>query len=304
MAPADATPDSTGQAVRRVFPPEPRAVAERTHTTIVALSRSAELQAQPTTDADDLAALNARLKLRLAESQEDLRRCCEELERFAYIASHDLRAPLRAIMTIPEWLRETLQDKYGEVVDEAEIDLSELETQSRRMDCLLTDLLTYARVGRSGEAPAVHDTDRIVRDAIAEASLPAGFTVEVGPLDPIRCSAPDLVLAIRNLVQNAVKHHDRGGGEIRISSRRVDDGVELDVTDDGPGVASEFAEKIFEMFTTLKPRDEVEGSGMGLAMVRKSVAGMGGRVRLIEHDGRGAVFRMSFPLPEAEGTPA
>ncbi len=247
----------------------------------------------------ELVALHNELEHRVEERTAELTAANAELERFAYIASHDLRAPLRALMTVPDWIRETLRDNYDDVLPEVEEDLGDLEIQSRRMDTLLTDLLTYARIGRSGELDEIVDPEELIRDSVNLVALPAGFSVKIGALERIRCVPQEFALVMRNLISNAAKHHDRDVGEVSIEAKRVGDSVEFEISDDGPGIDAEFEEVIFDMFTTLKSRDEVEGSGMGLAMVRKIVGRAGGLVRLVTHEGRGAVFRMTFPGPES-----
>jgi signal transduction histidine kinase len=270
-------------------PLAPRLVAERR------LRRQAEEALGEARQA--LAAAARDLDSRVAERTSELAAANEELERFAYIASHDLRAPLRALMTIPEWLAESLEASYGSVDPAVARDLHEMTVQSARLDRLLTDLLAYARIGRSGVAWQAIDTEAAVREAALLAGLPPGFSVEVeGRLPRIGCIPPEFALIMRNLIANAVKHHDRSEGRIVVSARQQPGATVLVVRDDGPGIPHRYADRIFEMFSTLRPRDEVEGSGMGLAMVKKIVEAAGGRVRLGGTDGeRGAVFELTFP---------
>ena len=247
---------------------------------------------------DDLRYANAKLEDRVEQRTIALKRANEELERFAYIASHDLRAPLRALMTLPDWLREDLEKVMEVLPDDVSRDLDEMKVQSVRMDNLLTDLLTYARLGKAGDLEKVVDGNDLIAEAVSLVGLPEGFRINLpGDIGMIRCIPAEFSLVIRNLVCNAIKHHDRATGEITIMARRRDGRVTFEISDDGPGVPARFSEKVFEMFSTLRPRDEVEGSGMGLAMVRKIVENMGGAVRLspARDDTRGARFELSFP---------
>src|SRR5690606_17366923 len=162
----------------------------------------------------------------------------------------------------------------------------------------LHDLLAYARIGQSGEFWEVIDPEAKIREATQLSGLPEGFEVVIeSPLPKVRCIPTEFSLVMRNLISNAVKHHDRGAGRITVSGHGNAEVSVLEVTDDGPGIEAAYSEKIFDMFSTLRPRDEVEGSGMGLAMVKKIMEGAGGSVRLCEHDGdRGAVFQLAFPM--------
>ncbi len=99
-----------------------------------------------------------------------------------------------------------------------------------------------------------------------------------------------------NLINNAIKHHDREEGEIEVDVARTEDGVRFSVRDDGPGIPAEFHERIFEMFHTLKPRDQVEGSGMGLAVVKKTVERFGGVITVASEGGRGTEFSFTWPI--------
>lgn len=245
----------------------------------------------------DLRRANRNLEDRVEARTAELHRANEELERFAYVASHDLRAPLRPLMTVPGWLRETLTTHYGEVIDDVEIDLTEMELQSTRMDALLTDLLTFARIGQTNELLQEVETLKLIEDSALLSGLPPEFEVSIdSDLPPVYCVPTEFNLLMRNLMTNAVKHHDKPAGKIRISGQKSDTGVTITVSDDGPGISEKYASKVFEMFSTLRPRDEVEGSGMGLAMVRKIMQRIGGSVSLgTPPSGQGASFHLFFP---------
>ncbi|MET0356032.1 MAG: ATP-binding protein, partial [Cellvibrio sp.] len=124
-----------------------------------------------------------------------------------------------------------------------------------------------------------------------------GLRLELSNSLPILSTfSTPLELIIRNLFSNAIKHHDRQEGLILVGSKTLNDQfIEVSVCDDGPGIPEKFHERIFGMFQTLKPRDELEGSGMGLALIKKIVEGYGGHVTL-KSEGRGACFSFSWPL--------
>lgn len=235
------------------------------------------------------------------EMSAELARINEELKNFAYVASHDLKAPLRGISQIASWISEDMGDSLS---SETQEHLRLMRSRINRMDTLLTDLLAYSRAGRSDELATEVDTHEMVKDIfdlaapgksiklILADSLPTLFT----PKAPLE-------LVLRNLIGNAIKHHDNKSGFIAVSAHAISSdmtqGFEFEVKDDGPGIPPEHQERVFAMFQTLKPRDEVEGSGMGLALVKKSVESMGGKITL-ESDGRqGCAFRFTWPSPEA-----
>ena len=137
---------------------------------------------------------------------------------------------------------------------------------------------------------------RAVREAVALVAPPTGVEVQVAGTFPTLVSArAPLALVIRNLVSNAVKHHDRPDGRVTVSARMDGDWAEFTVADDGPGIAPEYRDRVFGLFQTLRPRDEVEGSGMGLSIVKKAVQSRGGRVWIEPGEGRGAMFRFTWP---------
>lgn len=228
----------------------------------------------------------------LARHAADLERSNRDLDEFAYVASHDLKAPLRDVDTLAGWIEEDAADSLA---GGARRHLKTLRDRIARMERLLDDLLHYSRAGRMRHAPEELDARRLVEEAVAFAAFPPGFTVHVAGTPPvIRAPRVPLELVVRNLLANAAKHHDRPDGRVEVTLRGIDDGVEIGVADDGPGIAPEYHERIFAMFQTLKPRDEVEGSGMGLAVVKKMVEAHGGRVR-VESAGRGATFTVTWP---------
>jgi signal transduction histidine kinase len=193
----------------------------------------------------------------------------KELEDFAYAASHDLKAPLRVIDNASKWLEEDLQEH---LTGEPRENMNLLRGRIVRMEKLLDDLLDYSRIGRvSGERFSEIIGGKVLIDnVLALLSPPAGFTVEVSPnFAGIQVSRMPLQQILMNLISNAIKHHDKKKGRIEVT---VEDGgahYAFAVKDDGPGIPPQFQTKVFKMFQTLKPRDQVEGSGMGLAMVKK-----------------------------------
>ena len=233
------------------------------------------------------------------QAEEQIRRFAAELERsnkeldqFAYSASHDLKAPLRAIDNLARWMAE---DAGAVLPEQTRADLALMQQRIARMERLLDDLLAYSRVGRVSLKPETIDLGSLVREVIALLSPPETFTFQLGDFPTLTTYKAPLEQVFRNLIGNAIKHHDRLDGRVEISAREEGSCVEFTVRDDGPGIPPEFHEQIFQMFQTLKPRDEVEGSGMGLALVRKLVENQGGTIHLESRPGEGSAFRFVWP---------
>jgi two-component system sensor kinase FixL len=222
----------------------------------------------------------------------ELERSNRELDQFAYSASHDLRSPLRAIGQMASWITE---DHGKDLPEEVCRDLGLIERRVRRMQQLLDDMLEYARASRQeGELTQV-DSEKLVHEIVDLLAPPPGFNVCVGPIPTLQTQRAPLAQVLRNLIGNAIKHHDRAVGHIEISAQNRGDRVEFVIRDDGPGIPREYHEEIFRMFSTLKPRDVLEGSGMGLAMVRKILDNRGGAIYVESAEGRGATFHFTWP---------
>jgi PAS domain S-box-containing protein len=219
-----------------------------------------------------------RAKALIERQREELLSTNSELEQFAYIATHDLRAPLRAIQNLAGWIAEDIADIAS---DETRENLALLQGRCDRLDNLLTGLLDYSRTGRAKVQPEPIDPADLVADIIEYLSPPPNFTIECPKeMAPFMAAKVPLEHVLQNLITNAIKHHDRDEGRIAVSARDLGSHVEFCVEDDGPGIAPAFHERIFGIFQTLRPRDEVEGSGVGLAIVRKAVTANGGIIRV------------------------
>ncbi|MDB6009153.1 MAG: sensor signal transduction histidine kinase [Gammaproteobacteria bacterium] len=230
----------------------------------------------------------------LRTNNQHLSRSNRDLEDFAYVASHDLKAPLGGIDSAAKWLEEDLHDSLS---DESRRILGLMRNRITRMEKLLDDLLTYSRAGRTDTAVGETNVATIFDGILEVLGPPAHITVRVeGELPVIVTASAQLEQVLRNLINNAIKHHDKRTGEVVLSGRHVGNVVEFSVRDDGPGIAPQFHEKIFQLFQTLKRRDEVESSGMGLAVVKKLVEQQNCRITVHSRgDGTGSEFRFGWP---------
>jgi len=241
--------------------------------------------------------LNETLEQRVAERTRELERSNQELDQFAYVASHDLKAPLRAILNLASWLNE---DAADELNAQSKEHLQKLHRRARRMERLLDDLLAYSRIGRRDGAVEPIKVEHLVQDVIYLLAPPAGFQIQIGPLPTLIAPRIPLELVFRNLIGNAIKHHDSGQpGRVEITAIPRANAVEFQVSDNGPGIDPQYHQRIFGMFQTLLPRDDVEGSGMGLALVKKCVEYYGGNISLTSTLGVGTTFYFTWPQPTA-----
>lgn len=234
-----------------------------------------------------------RQETQLRRRRDELERSNKELATFAYVASHDLRSPLRGISQLAQWIEEDMPDGLPDEVSEH---LRMMQSRIFRMEGLLDDLLAYSRVGRiEGDIVAV-DVAELCRDLFDLLAPPAGFRLELGEgLPAFSTLVTPFTLVLRNLIGNAIKHRARDEGTVAVSAQEEGGVYIFTVADDGPGIPPEYHERVFGLFQTLRPRDEVEGSGMGLALVRKIVELYGGTVRL-ESDGEsGSRFIFTWP---------
>ena len=244
---------------------------------------------------EEMRRLNATLEERVAARTLELQRSNRELEQFAYVASHDLKAPLRGISQLAEWISE---DAAALLPDASKEHLNKLSGRVKRMEMLLNDLLAYSRAGRQRHKPEMINIAEVVQDVVADLAPPAGFAIHViEPIPTLRAERVPLELLFRCLLGNAVKHHhDPVAGCVEIMARVQNEVIEFVIKDNGPGIDPQFHQRIFEIFQTLKPRDQVEGSGIGLALVKKLVESRGGEVAVESNVGEGATFRITWPL--------
>ncbi|HET7604117.1 MAG TPA: ATP-binding protein [Gemmatimonadales bacterium] len=264
-------------------------------------AQTAELETQTdevAAQASQLERTNEELLVSLQETQA-ARQAAEsalaDLDQFAYVASHDLKAPLRGIANLTQWIQE---DLAGGLPAESAEHMRLLQVRVQRMEALIDGILAYSRAGRAMRPVELVDTGALVKEVIELLAPPPHVRIRVAEHMPtVSAERVPLQQVFMNLIGNAVKHAGTGRDStvIDLDWREVGDTIEFAVRDDGPGIAPEFQERIWGIFQTLAPRDKVEGTGVGLAVVKKIVETRGGRVSLDSTAGSGAVFRFSWP---------
>ena len=222
-----------------------------------------------------------------------LERSNQELDQFAYVASHDLKAPLRGIAHLSQWIEDDLREV---MTDETREHLRLLRGRVGQMESLINGILDYSRAGRLRSQPEPVDVGQLLAECVELLSPPSEATLEVAPGMPtLNTERVPLQQVFLNLLSNALKHADRPEVHVRVSAREAGDFWEFSVADDGPGIAPEYHARIWGLFQTLRTRNELESTGIGLSVVKKSVESRGGRAWLESTPGQGATFRFTWP---------
>ncbi|KTC83285.1 sensor histidine kinase [Legionella cincinnatiensis] len=225
--------------------------------------------------------------------ENELIKSNEELEQFAYITSHDLKAPLRAIQRLACWIEEDNKDKLDEKSKE---NLTLLRKRSIRLANLIDGILQYSRAGRVDLNIESVDTQEILKDIVESLNPDGRFKIKYPKNFPIfETAKTPLIQVLSNLIGNSIKHHHRKNGSISIDIDTLGSFYLFTVKDDGPGIDPEFFDKIFVVFQTLKSRDELEATGIGLSIVKKIVEFQGGKVMVQSRVGHGTTMSFTWP---------
>ncbi len=231
----------------------------------------------------------------LAQANDLFRQRNQELDAFATIISHDLRAPLRGIANLATWLSEDLEDV---LTPDTRQQLGLIENRARRMDLLITDLLAYARSGQQRTEKVVVDVNELLTDMIDFLAISNEFTIEIGSKMPTLITEKlALQQVFSNLIVNAVNHHDRPNGRVKIVAQLQSDSYLFEVIDDGPGIRSNDRERIFEVFQTLQPTSEnSDSTGIGLAIAKRIVELRSGQIWVDSTVGAGSKFSFTWAV--------
>ncbi|MEW8586537.1 MAG: ATP-binding protein, partial [Candidatus Thiodiazotropha sp.] len=237
--------------------------------------------------------LNETLEHHIANRTAEAERRAQYLEQFAYVTSHDLKAPLRAVSNLAQWIEEDLKDKLDDTSREQ---LALLRDRVKRMHDLIEGLLEYSRVGRTSAQETSIDSRQLVEEIIDTLSPAAGFSIKVkGKMPRLTADRLQLDQVFSNLIVNSLKHHGGKNGKIRIRCEDGDRFYQFSVCDDGQGIPPQYHQKIFLMFQTLESSDYESSTGIGLALVKKIVEEHGGTIKLRSEPGEGACFYFTWP---------
>lgn len=224
---------------------------------------------------------------------QELKKANQELAEFAYIVSHDLKAPLRAISSLAQWLSEDYRDALDK---EGKEKIGLLLGRTKRMHNLIEGVLAYSRLGRM--KPAMHqlNSHEETRQIIDSLSPPEHISIIMqGRLPLIVYDRIHFNQIMQNLISNAIKYNDKENGLINISCAEYEEYWEYCVSDNGVGIEEQYFERIFKIFQSLKSRDDFESTGIGLTIVKKIVEYNGGVIRLSSQPGKGSQFCFTIP---------
>jgi PAS domain S-box-containing protein len=241
-----------------------------------------------------------KLNLALISTNFTLNSRNQELAEFAYATAHDLKTPLRGISTLSEWIEEEVKPYSSKQLD---LNIQLLRQRTYRLNNLIDGLWEYSNLGQTPITPEPVELIVFLQEIQAAFPLPANFEIDVHPTDLhlTTCKA-HLGKVIEELLENAVKHHDRdpttnGGGKVMISVQLNKGNIEFAIHDNGPGIAPEHHQRVFRLFETLQARDIQENTGIGLAIAKKLVERVGGKIWL-ENSASGKGLSVHFTWPQ------
>jgi signal transduction histidine kinase len=244
----------------------------------------------------ELTETNEQLKeeeTKQAELLKELENVNQELKDFAYIASHDLKAPLRAIKTLADWISTDYADKLDQ---DGQEQLKLLRQRVDRMHNLIDGILQYSRVGRVREKIIEIELNKLLPEIIDMLAPPANIKITVvSDLPAVKCEETRITQVFQNLLSNAIKYMDKPEGLITVDCTEEGEFWKFSIADNGPGIEKQHWERIFKIFQTLAPRDEFESTGIGLTVVKKIVEMYDGKIWLESEVGKGTTFFWTFP---------
>ncbi len=247
----------------------------------------------------EIESLNINLEQRVEERTATLNRVNEELKNFAYVVSHDLKAPLRAINQLAGWVAEDYASSFDRQGREQ---IALIGSRAKRMHEMIDGILQYSRIGRIKEDAEKVDLIALIKDVIHLIAPPDHIELKVlTPFPIVKGEKLRFYQVFQNLIDNAIKYNDKDRGIIEISCMTQDDCWQISIKDNGPGIAKKYQEKIFHLFQTLKPKDQAESTGIGLSLIEKMVAHWGGKIWIESEEGEGSSFIFTIPKEQEDG---
>jgi signal transduction histidine kinase len=229
----------------------------------------------------------------LSENIRLLQRKNEELDQFAHIVSHDLKAPLRGIDNVITWIEEDHSTELPPKISEY---IQLIKGRLLRAENMIRGILLYARVGKQSLEREYINLNTLLQDITENLVIRPGLKLEIQPdLPEIFSERIPLNQVLSNLISNAIKYHDKPEGYIKVYIRNSDDHYEFFVEDNGPGISKSYHDKIFAIFQTLQERDSFESTGVGLAIVKKILDDRKQEITVTSQPGNGATFSFSWP---------
>lgn len=234
---------------------------------------------------------NAEIEIR--QHADNLERINKELDQFAYVVSHDLKAPLRAINNLSEWIEEDITEIVN---DDTRENLKLLRGRVKRMEGLINGILEYSRAGRIKNNNTMVDLHQLITDITATTNNRTNVKFIIPDnLPKIITERVALEQILANFISNAVKYNNSENPLVEIGFKDLDTVWEFSVKDNGPGIPEDYHDKIFVIFQTLQARDKIESTGVGLAIVKKLVEDKGGKIHLESAPGKGSTFSFTWP---------
>ncbi|HXH98653.1 MAG TPA: ATP-binding protein [Sphingobacteriaceae bacterium] len=243
---------------------------------------------------DELSSLSASLNIMSVNLQRNIRELESrnmELNQFASVVSHDLKAPLRGIHNVISWIEEDLGSTLSEQLRKY---LNIIPERIARMENLINGLLDYTRISRDKPLKEIVNVQELV-ETIVDSIVPRNYDVSVENLPTFSTEKIRLEQVFSNLISNSVKYSKSNTGKIKVTCRESADKYEFEVRDDGIGIDPQFHEKIFVIFQTLRDKHSVESTGIGLSIVKKILEEYNGNIRVKSSLGEGSSFVFTWP---------
>jgi light-regulated signal transduction histidine kinase (bacteriophytochrome) len=230
---------------------------------------------------------------KLISNLKNLEKSNKELDQFAYVVSHDLKAPLRAIASLADWIEEDLEDK---ITKESKANLELLSGRVLRMESLIHGILAYSKAGKNKGELKIINLNELMFEVVDSINPSSNIRVNIQPNLPlIESEKTKLLQVLGNLISNAVKYMDKPNGIININYLDLEGMCQFSIEDNGPGIEKEYHNKIFVIFQTLSARDEIESTGIGLSIVKKIIEDQGGKIWVESELGKGSKFIFTWP---------